>query len=245
MAAVVLLHGQPGGARDWDPVIDALAGRATVLAPDRPGYGTPRRSPVGVAANADAVIELLDDEGIDHAVVVGYSWSGAVALDLAQRHPTRVTALVLVAAIGGAGSVDDLDRALTVPVIGPLMALGGLTMLQVPIVRRMLAPRASDRLPRASLTTWHSFVVEQRAMVSELPAITARLGSTTVPAVVVIGETDRVVRPSTQDALAGALPQCEIVRVPRCGHLVPWEAPGVIADAVVRVTLPKADDPVA
>ena len=36
--AVLLLHGQPGSAADWDGVADLLHGRADVLAIDRPGW---------------------------------------------------------------------------------------------------------------------------------------------------------------------------------------------------------------
>jgi pimeloyl-ACP methyl ester carboxylesterase len=41
MSTVVLLHGQPGSAADWDPVVPLLTG-LQVLVPSRPGYdGTP------------------------------------------------------------------------------------------------------------------------------------------------------------------------------------------------------------
>jgi pimeloyl-ACP methyl ester carboxylesterase len=234
-APVVLLHGQPGEGRDWDGVVEALAGRARTVVPDRLGYGRTGGPAANVRANADAVIALLDREHVARAVIVGYSWSGAVALDIAQRFPARTTALVLVASVGGDGSIDELDRALTAPVIGPALALGGLTMLQVPVVRRVLAPLAADRLPRAWLGAWRSFVAEQRALVDELPAITGRLRTTTVPVMVVIGDADVVVRPASQRDLARRLPRAETVIVPGATHLLLWESPAAIADAVVRV----------
>lgn len=242
-APVVLLHGQPGQGTDWDLVVEAVAGRLRLIVPDRPGYGRTGGSAVGVAANADALIELLDRKHIDHATIVGYSWAGAVALDLAQRHPSRVSALVLVASVGATGSVDDLDRALSAPVIGPVLALGGLTMMQMPVVRHLLVPEAGDRLPRTSLAMWRSFIIEQRAMVAELPTVTAGLATIDVPTVVVIGGGDRVVRPVAQEALATRLLHAEVVRVPAAGHLLPWEAPAAIADAALRVSGPPMSAP--
>ncbi len=233
--AVVLLHGQPGEAADWDLVVDALEGQVTTIVPDRPGYGRTGGAPAGIADNADAVVALLDRLSVDRAVIVGYSWAGAVALDLAQQHASRVAGLALVAAVGAEGSVDDIDRALSAPIIGPALALGGLAMLQLPVIRRMVGAEAADRLPRASLATWRSFVVEQRAMVAELPAITSQLPATTVPAVVVVTGADRVVRPAVQHTLAALLPDAEIAALPDAGHLAPWEHPREVAGAIRRV----------
>ena len=46
MHEVVLLHGQPGSAADWQQVADRLPGTLDVVALDRPGYGT-SQSPAG------------------------------------------------------------------------------------------------------------------------------------------------------------------------------------------------------
>jgi len=90
------------------------------------------------------------------------------------------------------------------------------------------------RVPDGWLGWWRSFVAEERALVTEIPAITARLREIQAPAIVVTGSADRVVRPATQTALAGALAQARLVRIPDCGHLLPMEAPDVIADLLIR-----------
>src|SRR3954447_23669172 len=105
-APVLLLHGQPGRASVWRAVGDELARRDLhAIAIDRPGYGQSGRSAVGFAGNADAVVELLDEHGIEQVTVVAHSWAGAAALALAVRAPDRVQGLVLLAPVGGVGSV--------------------------------------------------------------------------------------------------------------------------------------------
>ena len=233
---VVLLHGQPGDRRDWDAVVAEVGERARVLVPDRPGYGRTGGPAGGIAANGDAVVSLLDRFGIDRAVLGGHSWGGAVALDVAQRHPERVASLVLVASVGAEGSIEDFDRLLGAPVIGPVLAIGGLLALRAPRVRRLVAPNdVVHLLSKSWVFSWRSFVTEQRALTAELPAITAALPRTSVPTVVVMGENDRVVRPRVQEALASALPNSSLVRLPGRGHLLPWEAPSDVAAAVVSV----------
>jgi len=230
----VLLHGQPGGRRAWDAVVAELDGRVRAIVPDRPGYGATERPAGGFAANADAVVALLDHTGAPDAVVVAHSWAGGVALDLAQRHPARVGALVLIGAIGGSGSVAWLDRVLAAPLVGDSLSLGGLTAIGVRPVRQLLAPSAADAaVGEGWWRRWRSFMTEQRAMLSELPAIASRLDAVQAPAIVVIGDADRIVRPASQEALAAAI-GAEVVRVPGAGHLVPREQPAAVAEAIVR-----------
>jgi pimeloyl-ACP methyl ester carboxylesterase len=233
--AAVLLHGQPGAAQDWDLVVEALAGRVRTLVPDRPGYGASHAPATGFDGNVLAVRDLLDAAGIEQAVVVGYSWSGAVALACALQFPSRVSGLVLAGSIGGTDAVDVVDRVLSLPVIGPLMTLAGLSVLRLPVARRAIAPVAADRLSHPSWGSWRSFVTEQQALTTELVPITSRLGSITAPSVVVIGDADRVVRPADQQRLADGLANSSVMRVAGCGHLLPWEAPGVIADAILSL----------
>jgi pimeloyl-ACP methyl ester carboxylesterase len=134
-----------------------------------------------------------------------------------------------------------VDRVLAAPVVGPLLAFATLSALRAGRIRRAVsavaAPRdrsAVDSLANGSLGPWHSVVAEQRALLAELPAIAARLDRTDVPAVVVIGDADRVVSPASQEALASRLRRAEVIRVPGYGHLLPREAPDVVADAIRR-----------
>ena len=236
-APVVLLHGQPGGRRDWDDVVSHLDGRLRALVVDRPGYGRTGGPAVGLAANADAVRDLLDRHHLDRAIVVGHSWGGAVALAAAQRWPDRVSGLVLVASVGGAESTDRLDALLSAPLIGPVLALGGLVALRARRIRRLLgpvpAPAGAGGTSDDLVSVWRSFVIEQRALTRELPGVTAALARTSTPAVLVVGAGDRVVRPRSQYALAAGMPDARVIRADGRGHLLPWEAPDVVADAIV------------
>src|SRR5581483_8349518 len=118
---VLLLHGQPGSAADWRPVVDALsAAGVTVLAPDRPGWGRHEAPAGGLEHNARAAVDALDAHGATAAIVVGHSFGGAVAAWLAARHPERVGALVLIGPAANGSSLVPLDHLLAFPVAGYL-----------------------------------------------------------------------------------------------------------------------------
>jgi epoxide hydrolase A/B len=96
---VVLAHGFPELAYSWRHQIPALAAAGYhVLAPDQRGYGgSSRPDDIGAYNVADLsadVIGLLDDVGVEQAVLIGHDWGSPVVWGSAQLHPDRVAAVV-------------------------------------------------------------------------------------------------------------------------------------------------------
>ena len=121
---LVLLHGQPGSAADWQQVAARLPAQLHAIAADRPGYGSSQLPAGGFAANARAVLDDLDSRGINRAVLVGHSYGGGVALSAASLAPRRVEAVVLLASVGP-GCVNGWDRLLAAPRYGAAVRAGG------------------------------------------------------------------------------------------------------------------------
>jgi pimeloyl-ACP methyl ester carboxylesterase len=95
---VLLLHGCPFHALEWQQVIPRLAGRYRVLAPDLPGLGdTPVRldDDYRLPQIAHTIVGFLDALGIDRAHVVGHDHGGATAMLLLDGHADRFRSLVL------------------------------------------------------------------------------------------------------------------------------------------------------
>jgi pyruvate dehydrogenase E2 component (dihydrolipoamide acetyltransferase) len=235
---VVLLHGQPGGARDWDLVLPLLDGLST-LTPDRPGYdGTPAQ---GFLGNARAVIDLLDQHGIDRAVLCGYSWGGGAALATALVAPGRVAGLTLVGSVGVRSSYTLGDQLLANPLVHwvfeALMRLGGRRLAGLSSLTTGSVLGAEEERVREDLQVarrgpaWRSFHREQQALVRETSQIERRLGRIAVPAVLLGGTRDTAVPLRAVRSLAAALPDA-VVREVEAGHLMTLEAPQAIADAI-------------
>jgi pimeloyl-ACP methyl ester carboxylesterase len=245
---VLLLHGQPGAAGDWEAVAARLAsGGMRAVAPDRPGYGRTGGRALGFDGNARAALELLDRLGIERALLAGHSWGSAVALTMALAAPERVSGLVLVAPISPGVSPGPLDRALANRVIGPAAARAGfklaghaLTLRPFKGLGRMLLselPPDQVEFTAAQFRSdgvWRSFYIEQRAMLAELPALGRRLGAVNVPATVIYGTRDRVAPPANAHRLAELLPTASLVSAGPTGHLLPQQRPELVADEIAR-----------
>jgi pimeloyl-ACP methyl ester carboxylesterase len=249
---VLLLHGQPGTGASWEPVVRLLEPEFRVLAPDRAGYGATPDGAAGLADNAELAAALLRGLDSGPATVVAHSWAGGAAVLLATRHPDVVHSLVLVGVACTADSLNRLDRWLTWPVVGDLMTSVGLVGIGtvLPWMRHLVDPsrsslhrRVASALPDRAVAVGggdplgrmrRSFLIEQRALLEELPVVEEALRSVRVPVDVVVGEWDLVVPPASAVTLARAVPGAELTFVPGAGHFLARDDPEALAGVVIR-----------
>lgn len=243
-SAVLLLHGQPGSAADWDRVIDALGDRAEPIAFDRPGWDRRSRAR-GLEGNARAALAVLDARGVRHATVAGHSLGAAVAAWLAARHPDRVRALALIAPAANLAALYRIDRWLGASVAGELSSvasLGGLGLaLSVPALRRRVAaatgidPDYLGQARRVLLTpaAWRSYAIEQRALIADLAALEGQLGAIAAPTTILAGSGDRIVPPRAPRALAHQIAGARLEVCEHAGHLLPQRQPETVAAAIL------------
>jgi pimeloyl-ACP methyl ester carboxylesterase len=97
---VLLIHGGLGHADVWGFQVPALAQDHKVIVADSRGHGRSIRSeqPFGYELMADDYLALLDHLGIDKVALVGWSDGGVIGLDIAIRHPERLSGLYAFAA---------------------------------------------------------------------------------------------------------------------------------------------------
>lgn len=242
--AVLLLHGQPGSARDWDAVVAALGNRARPVPITRPGWDGLTQSS-NLEGNARAAIQALEDARVQSALVVGHSLGGAVAAWLAATRPERVTGLVLVAPSANRDALVPADHLLASPVIGDILSAASLALagnaLSVGVVRRLLGQELGVdagylRGSRPMLTrprTWRTFVAEQRMLIRELPELEARLADIRAPTTVVAGTADRIVPISSARRLTEQIPGARLVALPETHHLVHQQRPTQLAQIIL------------
>jgi pimeloyl-ACP methyl ester carboxylesterase len=114
---LLLIHGMGGGYENWRKVIEPLARRYTVIAPDLPGHGAsgPGSGDYSVGALAAGLRDLLLALGHDRATLVGHSLGGGIAMQLAYQFPELAERLVLVSSGGLGPEVSLVLRAVALP----------------------------------------------------------------------------------------------------------------------------------
>jgi len=143
---VLLLHGLGCDHTTWAPVIEKLATRYTVIAPDFLGHGESDkpRADYSLGGYANGMRDLLTLLGIDKVTVVGHSFGGGVAMQFAYQFPERTERMVLVASGGLGREVTPAIRAVTLP--GFHQAIGVVTMPGI----RHLTKAALNQLARTT-----------------------------------------------------------------------------------------------
>lgn len=100
---LILIHGVFSSSFVWHKNIDRLSKGFDVIAVDLKGYGysdKPKDGKYGRGDIREFVIGFMDALKVDKAIVVGHSWGGGIAIDLASRYPDRVEKLVLIDSTG-------------------------------------------------------------------------------------------------------------------------------------------------
>jgi pimeloyl-ACP methyl ester carboxylesterase len=239
---VVMLHGQPATRASWWPVRRRLAG-VRVLDPDRPGYGFNQQPATDFAGNVGWLMAVLDEQRVERAVLAAHSWAAGVAVLAAARHPDRIGGLALVAPVGP-HCVLLPDRVLAAPVAGEAIAYG-LTHLAGRWLRRRrlvelrtyldpddVRPARAELDAQLARPVWRSFLVEQRALVHQLPLLDGALSAVDCPVQVVAGTEDPAIPRRTVEAIAKRVPGTTVSWVDGAGHELPLRAPDAVAAAI-------------
>ena len=256
--ALLLSHHFYGSTPVWDRLVPLLSDRHRVVTWDRPGFGLTERpvrsgrtdNPYTRAATARLGWSLLDELGVEDAVLVGASAGGTNALEMYAQAPERVRALVLLAPaitgdVGAPPRLRPLLNSAPMRRVAPraVERLAGEVTRQR-ITRSWADPsRATDedlaaythlmRIEGWSRGLWEVMTAEQP------PDLRRVLRSVRVPTLVVTGAQDRTISPRWGRWVAATVPGGRFTLLPDCGHVPHQERPQELA-AIVRPFLDEA-----
>ncbi len=208
-------------------------------------------SPDRIVADAFALMDAL---GVERFTVVGHDWGGAVAWGVALADPARVERLVILNAphpyLYQKALFDDPEqraaaqyiRAFRDPSHDDEVREHGLVPVLLKAVRwdrsvklsegeraRMLADWSDGEAAIAMLNWYRATAIVVPPMDGPTPDRPAFLDApfpcVTVPTLVIWATDDLALRPSLLDGLGELVDDLTVVKVPDCGHFVPWEAP--------------------
>jgi pimeloyl-ACP methyl ester carboxylesterase len=243
---IVMLHGASSNLEVMRPLAERLSQTHRVVLIDRPGHGWSTREKFSDSTpqpQARMIAEALQKLGLEPAIFVAHSWSGALALRIALDHPDRVAGLVMLAPVAypWPGGVSQYNYAVTTPVIGPLLAntvtlpLG--LMLADSGARSVFAPQAmphdfvkdsATRLllrPREFIANAWDLVTLRAAMAEQAP----RYGTVTAPITIIAGDVDKTVSTHIHSQpLAKTAKNTKLIVLNGVGHMIQFAAPDLV-----------------
>jgi pimeloyl-ACP methyl ester carboxylesterase len=242
---LLLINGIGAPAEMWAPLAACLSGRELV-AVDLPGVGStpPSHRPLRMHGLADLVARLLDELGHDRIDVLGYSFGGSVAQELAWRAPDRVRRLVLCASTSGLGSAPPRPLAAMMVMtparyenrtlarwIMPALA-GGRTRRDAAVLEATLTQRLANPPSRIgylhqlyAITGWSSHPWLRRVRNRTL---------------IVHGDQDPLVPVINAHLMAKAMPDARLHVLEGAGHLFLVDEPGSVVGEIGDFLSPAA-----
>ena len=209
---LLLLNGLTRALESWETFVDAMDGR-TLISVDAPGVGASPITcgPLSIPQVADIAVSVLDHLNIDRTDVLGFSYGGAVAQQLARSHPERVRRLVLVSTSCGLGTTLADLHSFDATAVGK-----GITTWT-----HVLG------------ALWHSMAIMRWSSISFLGAIAS-------PTLVICGVDDAVAPPANSRSLAQRIPDASLVMLAGGHDLQLSEPAKALAHCVQRFLVSDA-----
>jgi pimeloyl-ACP methyl ester carboxylesterase len=216
---VLLIHGGLGHADVWGFQVPVLAATHKVIVADSRGHGRSTRSDksYGYALMADDYLALLGHLKIDRVALVGWSDGGIIGLDIAIRHPERLTRLFAFAANYTPAGVKQ-------------------SVGSDPTFNAYIA-RAGEDYARLSPTPkeFDAFVAQISKMWATEPNYTQeQLRGITVPTVIFDGDHDEAIEPAHTAEMPELIPGAKLVIMKDASHYAMWQKPEEFNATVVE-----------
>lgn len=237
---VIFLHAFPLNRGMWDGDLAALLAeqRYRLVSLDWRGFGE-SDIPNDISTMelfADDVAGLMDQLGIEKAVLCGLSMGGYAAFVFLRRYPQRLSGLILADTKPAADTSEARANRENVAQLAESQGTGAIADLQLP---RLLSEYTRQHHPEVEIrvrqmiesATAQGIAAASRGMARRLDS-TDLLANIACPTLVVVGEQDALTPPAVAQEYAAQIAGAQYVVIPQAGHLSNLEQPDVFAGAV-------------
>lgn len=228
---LLFIHAFPLNSSMWRAQRRDLSTFFRVLTFDLPGFGRGGDYPPAFSLDdaADMAVTLLDDRGVDRAVVCGCSMGGYIALSLLRRHPDRLAGLILANTRASADS--ETARENRARQAADVRA-GGLQGLRDEMLGKLLGETTVSSAPEVVRCVeeilQHATAEGTAGMLEAMaarPDSSDALAETRLPVCVISGAEDGLIPAAESEAMRDVLRNGEMTVIPNAGHLCCLERP--------------------
>ncbi len=240
---LVLVHGLAASARDWQglaPVLSQVGFR--VLAVDLPGHGASPKSPGSSDYYLTSLYRafetwLFDAANSDPMGLIGHSLGGYLCLKYSLRWPERVRALVLLDPLFKKGQLSLPLRFLHLfpSIWGTLLEFTPYPILEHSLKRApMVLGDLSDQVRRQAVLSLKQSSPHILHSVRHISNLSPQLGMIRAPTLIIWGEQDHTLKPSSFLELSRLVPGAQKLAIPHCGHHPHFSRSDLVLEAVSK-----------
>lgn len=238
---LVLVHGYTGDLTDWRRQLPEFVPTHRVLIMDHRGHGQSEaptdRASYNMLQMADDVDELIAQVGFERYHLLGHSMGGAIAQEMAMRHPGRLMSLTLE----DTGIVFKMNNEVALTYIARRNQIaeeqGMAGILAMPKLteppKHMPKERSAETDIRLSKMSVDAYLGAWQGL-QDWPGTEHRALEIAVPTMVIYGELDAPMITGACKYLARTIPAAVLETVPEAGHSPQYERPEIFNPALRR-----------
>lgn len=238
---LLLVHGFPLNHTMWRAQIDEFSKTHRVIAPDLRGFGGTDGALYSVSMEqfADDLAGLLNALAVEGPVIFcGLSMGGYIAWQFVQRHPGRVSKLIVCDTRAAADSPEAAANRLK---MADIVTKEGPEPVAWAMMPKLFAQCSSQHCPtiiesvrQMVMTSNPVAIAAAHRGMAVRPDVSDWLPSLKLPTLVICGEHDVISPADEMKAIAERIPNAEFVLVANAGHMSPMEQPEVVNAAIRR-----------
>lgn len=244
---MILIHGFSSLAYTWQEDLPPLSQKYHVFALDMPGFGFSSKLPdfpYGIPNYSKAVLNFMEQKGIDKTIIGGNSMGGAISLWLAINNPEKITRLILVDAAAyntdkRPGLVSLAQKQWLRPIAKPFFGKWILRMglKQVYYDDSKVTPALVEEYGRPykmrngkNVPFWlFRNTPEGKNMFVDVD----KIKDIKIPTLIIWGENDQWIPLDNAYKFKNDIAGSELVVIPKCGHVPQEEKPEVVVKAIL------------
>ncbi len=244
---IVLAHGYGISLSEWNIVSADLVQKGyKVIMFDQRGHGKSTIGTDGIgsqsmASDYKAVLEYFD---VKDGIIVGHSMGGFLLTVFMLTYPeivqARLKGAMLMATFAGDINRKNLQNKVQIPLIknGILIPIVKSEMMAIPFVRSLMGDKPDMGMVRGFLDVF--LRLDHKVLIPILQAFGDesyyhRLGEIDLPVTVIVGSKDQTTPPFHSNDLAAGIKGAKLRRVEGKGHMLNWEAPGMLVEEIVAL----------
>ena len=237
---LLLIHGFPLSGQLYQSQLTGLSSRFQVITPDLRGFGKSQAPDenASIETYAHDMLALLDQLGIQTAIIGGHSMGGQVTLEMYKEQPQRFAGMLLIDTDPMAASFVEKGQWEGYRQQG---ANAGVSSI-VPIIEPQLLTGATRALDSAKSTTMMNILAEASLngvlgggqALATRPDYTSLLGSIAVPTLVLIGLEDPVYAFPISQMTKAAIPNAQLAVILGASHASIFERPNLANKAILN-----------
>jgi 3-oxoadipate enol-lactonase / 4-carboxymuconolactone decarboxylase len=230
---LLLLHGAGSNGHAWHYQYEYLGNRHSPIAPDLPGHG--RSSGVeglrSIEDYAAFTLAFMNTLKLNSAVIAGHSMGGAIAMELALHHPTRVEALVLIATAAKFDIPQDrIDtwRAVTMGCASQPFNNDGYSPKTIATKPEIIREGWGEQIQTDPRVRWGDLVACSQVDLRD------RMSRLDKPTLILAGADDSITPPAEAEFLRSRIKGARLEVVPDTAHRLTTERPDIVNAAIEK-----------